>query len=225
MSAVRRASWTVRIVTLTAAVVAALPGCGTDAPAEAGVITATSAESSIAVPTATELPSTSSPESSLPGTTQQPSSTATIGGNPSSPRTTTHQPGPGSTTATTAATTTTAAPSYPVYSACSTMDIGVPNGWRATEGVPALSASSSLRSSACAWSLHMAQVGAASHSGAGAEVIQATGNFSWSWAGWKSSPSHYGILTSAGASQIGCGAVKVVRDAFHYEWYATCQLQ
>ena len=59
----------------------------------------------------------------------------------------------------------------------------------------------------------MAQVAAASHSGAGAEVIQATGNFSWSWAGWKSSPSHYGILTSAGATQIGCGAVKVVRDA------------
>ena len=104
------------------------------------------------------------------------------------------------------------------------MDIGVPNGWRTTEGVPALSANGSLRTSACAWSLHMAQVGAASHSGSGAEVVQSTGNFSWSWAGWKNSPSHYGILTSAGASQIGCGAVKVTRDAFHYEWYATCQL-
>jgi uncharacterized protein YkwD len=105
------------------------------------------------------------------------------------------------------------------------MDIGVPNGWRADEGVPALTSSSSLRSSACAWSLHMAQTGVAAHSGTGPEVIQATGNFSWSWAGWKNSPSHYGILTSAGVTQIRCGAVKVQRDALHYDWYATCQLR
>ena len=71
----------------------------------------------------------------------------------------------------------------------------------------------------------MAQTGVVAHSGSGAEVIQSTGNFSWSWAGWKNSPSHYGILTSSGASLIGCGAVKVTRDALHYDWYATCQLQ
>jgi len=131
------------------------------------------------------------------------------------------------TTATTAKATTTTPTTVagPVYSECVAMDISTPNEWRATEGVPALSASSSLAASACAWSRHMAEINQLVHSGSGAEVIAMKLNNPWGWGSWKNSPSHYGILTSAGATQIGCGAVKVVRDAFHYEWWTTCKLQ
>ncbi len=230
MAVERRTSWAIRVLAMVAAIAATLPACGggggagdaegTTSPATSLGVASTSVSESAAETTGSlsEEPTTGESVASDPPVSGEVGGGAGAG---TTPRSTT----PRTTAVTTTSAPTTAAPAYPIYSSCQSMDISVVNGWRATEGVPALSGSSSLNASACAWSRHMAETRVLAHSGAGAEVVGVTGNFAFTWAGWKNSPSHYGILTSPPPGSIGCGMVKVQVDYFTYEWYGTCQLQ
>lgn len=229
MAVERRTSWAIRVLAMVAAIAATLPACGggggagdaegTTSPATSLGVASTSVSESAAETTGSlsEEPTTGESVASDPPVSGEVGGGAGAG---TTPRSTT----PRTTAVTTTSAPTTAAPAYPIYSSCQSMDISVVNGWRATEGVPALAVSSSLTSSACAWSRHMAETLVIGHSGGGAEVVAGSKNQSWGWGSWKNSPSHYGILTSSGATVIGCGTVKVQVDYFNYWWWSTCQL-